>query len=107
MPGSPRVSTTAKPATTPHVQEMRRTVQRSGDAGGGIINGQAIRREAKGQRPKAKAKAKAKGKGQRSHPTFGLCPLAFALSGDQGSSAFFWEIRRRIRSASRAPSNGF
>lgn len=26
---------------------------------------------------------------------------------DQGSSAFFWEIRRRTRSASRAPSNGF
>ena len=27
--------------------------------------------------------------------------------GDQGSSAFFCEIRRRTRSASRAPSNGF
>src|SRR4051812_46691848 len=26
---------------------------------------------------------------------------------DQGSSAFFCEIRRRTRSASRAPSNGF
>jgi len=26
---------------------------------------------------------------------------------NQGSSAFFWEIRRRTRSASKAPSNGF
>ena len=34
-------------------------------------------------------------------------PRAQTPPPDQGSSAFFWEIRRRTRSASRAPSNGF
>ena len=134
-PGPSSVRTTASQATAPTAIASRPTVQnRCGPAVWGM-RGRGLRRGGTGPGSAAVERVRlctmsARGASRRLGEIGGRIPETGAspsrtpvvagarlglvgrsrfggARGDQGSSAFFWEIRRRTRSASRAPSKGF